>query len=156
MSHGHTLRSPKQRTRLTLSGLSLGFALLAGAGCGAPESEDAEQQPPPLASSEAALSSGTLGCYVDTPAYDYPTAGGCFGLTNSRTAKKSIAFDMINPVPGNTYQWSGVTCAWTGPTYCVIQVSPGVYTATVTIRNSSGTVVSTQSATAELEYEPGW
>ena len=154
MSHAHT--PMRQPIPSTLRMLSLGAALLVGAGCGgAPDPEQGEPSQAPVSTSEAALTGGTAGCYVDTPAYDYPTAGGCYGLTGSLTAKKSIAFDMINPVAGYTYQWSGVACAWTGPTYCVINVPPGSYTATVTIRDGSGTVVSVQSATADLEFEPG-
>ena len=158
MSHAHTpTRQPMQsRSSFTLRMLSLGAALLAGAGCGgAPELEQGESPQPTVTTSEAALTGGTGGCYVDTPAYDYPRAGGCFGFNRSRTVKKTIVFDMIGPVSGYTYQWSGVTCTGTGPTWCAISVLAGTFTATVTIRDGSGTVVDAQSVTATLEYEPG-
>jgi hypothetical protein len=135
--------------------LSLGVALLVGAGCGAPELEQGEQPPSPVATSEAALTGGTGGCYVDTPAYDYPRPGGCFGLTRSLTVKKALVFDMIDPVSGYTYEWSGAaSCPARTATWCIIQVLPGSYTSTVTIRDGSGNVVSTQSITGTVEYEP--
>jgi hypothetical protein len=159
MSHAHTpTRQPMQSRRSsTLRLLSLGAALLASAGCGgAADLEQGEPPQPMVATSEAALTGGTGGCYVDTPAYDYPRPGGCFGLTRSRTVKKAIVFDMISPVSGYTYQWSGAaSCSASSTTWCVINVFPGVYTSTVTIRDGSGNVVDTQSVTAELEYEPG-
>ncbi|MCP3138355.1 hypothetical protein [Pyxidicoccus xibeiensis] len=64
-------------------------------------------------------------------------------------------FDMLSPVSGYTYPWSGVTCSGGGPAWCAIQVFPGSYTATVTIRDGAGNGVDAQGVTATLEYEPG-
>ena len=112
-------QSPKPRPVSCLGWFSLGVTLLAGAGCGGPEGEEAGQGPA-LATSEASLSAGTLGCYIDTPAYDYPTAGGCEGYSTSPTY---ITFEIIDLAPGHTVWWQDPRCTGTGR-FCSIRVTP--------------------------------
>lgn len=152
MSHVlNRFQSPKSRLVSCLGGFSLGVTLLAGVGCGGPEGEEAGQGPA-LATTEAALSTGTLGCYIDTPAYDYPTAGGCEGYSTSQTY---ITFEMINAGSGYTYHWQDSRCFGTGP-FCSIMASPNSSIfMTVYIKDSAGTTVDTQGAYAVLYYGSG-
>ncbi|MCP3062036.1 hypothetical protein LXT21_24940 [Myxococcus sp. K38C18041901] len=123
--------------------LSAGVALWLGAGCGGPEPQEGNV----LATDEAALTVGTLGCYVDTDAQDVPTPNRCNGYYDGWTY---LVYEMIGAGPGYTYQWSDSRCATTGPV-CAIQARATTrLTVSVTIRNAAGTVVSTQSAQAVL------
>ncbi len=150
MSHGHTptQRQPLQsRHPSRFRALSLGLALLAGAGCGAPEQEDVEEQTP-LATAGASLSAGTLGCYIDTNANDVPTPGRCIGANSVPTY---ITFVMIGASPGYTYQWSEPSCGTTTSSTCSIFVNRStVITMSVIVKTSTGTVVDNQSATARF------
>ncbi|WP_163867914.1 hypothetical protein [Myxococcus eversor] len=136
-------KTPKARFSSRAGWLSVGAALWLGVGCGGPEPREGEA----LAVDEAALTVGTLGCYVDTDALDVPTPVRCIGYHDGPTY---LFYEMIGASPGYTYEWSDSRCGTTGPV-CVIPARATTrLTMTVTIRNSSGVVVSTQSARATL------
>lgn len=136
-------KTPKARFSSRAGLLSVGAALWLGMGCGGPEQQDGEA----LAVEEAALTVGTLGCYVDTDAQDVPTPGQCIGYYDGPTY---LVYEMMGAGPGYTYQWSDSRCGTTGPVCAIPARATTRLTVTVTIRNSSGVVVSTQSARAAL------
>lgn len=117
-------------------------ALLIASGMGTPQANAQSQTP-------------ALGCYVDTPAFDYPAEGYCGGLAPPR---RTIVFEVMyrqTPYTRYSYVWTG--CSSTSH-YCVIQNAgsgPGdggrTYTATVLITDNQTGLTYTSTATATLE-----
>ncbi len=119
-------------------------ALIASGMGAAPAPANAQSQTP------------ALGCYVDTPAFDYPTEGACNGTA---PPLRSIAFEVMyrqTPYSRYSYVWSG--CVPSGH-FCLIQNAgsgPGnerSYTVTVLITDSQTGLTYTRTATATL-YRP--
>ena len=105
----------------------------------------------PLANAQS--QTPVLGCYVDTPAFDYPTAGSCGGLAPPR---RTIVFEVMyrqTPYTRYSYFWTG--CSSTSH-YCVIQNAGSgpdgqkTYTATMLITDNQTGLTYTSRATATL------
>ncbi len=106
----------------------------------------------PLANAQS--QTPVLGCYVDTPALDYPTAGSCGGLAPPR---RTIVFEVMyrqTPYTRYSYFWTG--CSSTSH-YCVIQNAGSglgedgrTYTAIVLITDNQTGLTYTSTAAATL------
>lgn len=99
-------------------------ALCTLAGCGGTEDAVLEGEPS-LASGSAELASVYMECYIDTPAQDPYTVGGCVAYGTSPT---QAVFHLVTPTPAASVVWwdtLGNDHPECTSTVCAIPISPG-------------------------------
>lgn len=108
----------------------------------------------PTGTVQAQSTTPTLGCYVDTPAWDTPTEGYCEGVTPPAA---TIVFEVMyrqTPYSRYSYVWTG-DCTGTSNYFCMIQNAAGsfsgrTYTATVLVTDNQTGLTYTTSASAVI------
>lgn len=95
----------------------------------------------------------SLGCFIDTPAFDPTTIGQCTQIGSSST---TAVFDIVSLShhSGYTISWSVSGCSGL---VCFVPISPGQSkTVAVRVTNNSTGVTDSAVATATYYFEPGF
>lgn len=99
--------------------------------------------------SSAHASSYTMGCFIDTPAYDQYRMNDCYLLGSTPSTASFKVFGSYDSII-----WSESGC--TSSAFCNVPISPGqdITVTAYVIVNSQ--IVDVVSATAHYEFEPSW
>lgn len=94
----------------------------------------------------------TVGCYIDTSAWQQPTAGGCF-LVGSTPSSADFYVMSLSSTIGYQITWSSGNCG--NSLWCVVPISPGqTVSNTATIKNLITGQTTQASASASYIQSP--
>lgn len=103
-----------------------------------------------LAAAGPVAADPVLGCFIDTAAYDYPSAGSCAG-TASNSPTNSASYEVMG-VTWDPDDWAvswGSSCDFSSWNWCVVYLNPGqckTQTAYVEDLNAQQTTVTSATA----------